>query len=165
MDKVLTTTLLTMAAVVAAVMVINTMIPVIGTSGSSVLSSSGAAAEQIKTNVEIIAVHAQTTTGTSTISVWIKNVGSVEVLAIDLSDVFVQEGNTTFTRYSYQAGTLDLDADEWTYEIQDGKSSWIIRATIKVTIAFNGEMGVNSRDYLVKFTTNNGIIDEESFSL
>ena len=155
-----------MAAVVAAVMVINTMIPVLGSSGSSVLSSSGAAAEQIKTDVEIIAVHSVTSSGTSTISLWIKNVGAVEVLAIDLSDVFVQEGNTTFARYSYDPGAAEaLTAGEWTYEIQDAATSWIPRATIKVTIEFSGEMGVASRDYIVQFTTNNGIIDEETFSL
>ena len=43
MDKVLVTTLLTMAAVVAAVMVVNTMLPALGRSTSAVLSSSTAA--------------------------------------------------------------------------------------------------------------------------
>ena len=151
-----------MAAVVAAVMVINTMIPVLGSSGSSVLSSSSAASDRIKTNVEIIAVHSLATTTTSTISVWIKNVGAAEVLAIDLSDVFVQEGTTSFQRYSY-ANTLDLEADSWTYEIQDSQPSWKPSTTIKLTIAFSGLMA--SGDYIVKFTTNNGVGDEESFSV
>ena len=171
MDKVLTTTLLTMAAVVAAIMVINTMIPVLGTSGSSILSSSGAAAEQIKTDVEIIAVHVETSTAwtTSSISVWIKNVGAAEVLAIDLSDVFVQAGTTSFTRYSFQGvGLTAVAADGWTYAIQDGKTSWTPRVTVKVTIAFTGEMGPNGngiQDYIVKYTTNNSVGDEETFSL
>ena len=102
-----------MAAVVAAVMVINTMIPVLGSSGSSVLSSSSAASDRIKTNVEIIAVHSQTSTSwsTSSISVWIKNVGAAEVLAINLSDVFVQEGTTSFQRYTYSGSTLLMFSD------------------------------------------------------
>ena len=102
MDKVLVTTLLTMAAVVASIMVINTVLPALGTSGSSVLSSSGAASDRIKTNIEIITVAG--TVGATTTYAWIKNVGAANVLAVSQGDLFWQQGTTAITRIAYDTG-------------------------------------------------------------
>ena len=106
MDKVIVTALLTIASIFAAVMVVNTMLPALGRSGSSVLGSSAASAEQIKTNVEIITV---TAIGTE-VYVWVKNVGAVEILSIDDSDVFLEDvGAASFDRMPYEA---PLPADD-----------------------------------------------------
>lgn len=70
MDKVLTTTLLTMAAVVATIMVINTMLPALGKASSSLISSTGAASDQIKTNLDV--VHVATNTSTNQIFVYVQ---------------------------------------------------------------------------------------------
>ena len=156
MDKVLVTALLTMAAVVAAVMVINTMLPALGSGGSSVLSSSSAASSQIKTNVDIIAVATETTT--PAVYVWIKNVGAADVLAITKSDVFLQTPST-YDRLDYDAGSSN---DTWLYSIADGETVWKPGNTIKVTIT---PASLAEGEYVVKFTTNNGVSDEESFSL
>ena len=72
MDKVLTTALLTIAAVVAAVMVVNAILPAVGTGSTSVVSSSRAAADRMKTAIEII--HATHTNGNGVLF-WVKNVG------------------------------------------------------------------------------------------
>ena len=94
MDKVIVTALLTMAGVIGAILVINTVLPALGRSGSSVLSSSSAASDIIKTDIKIIAVEA---TGTS-VYVWVKNVGSGNVLAISRGDAFLEDVGTSFTR-------------------------------------------------------------------
>ena len=89
MDKVIVTALLTAASVIAAVMVVNVVLPAVGKSGSSVLSSSSAAADQIKTHIEIIAVATDTTGAPEVIYVWVKNVGASIITSIDKSDLFV----------------------------------------------------------------------------
>ena len=155
MDKVLVTTLLTIAAVVAAVMVINTMLPALGSGGSSVLSSSGAASSQIKTNVNIIAVATETTT--PAVYVWIKNVGATDVLAITKSDVFLQTP-TDYIRMDYDA---DSEPNTWLYSIAENETVWKPGNTVKVTITLTS---LAEGEYVVKFTTNNGVSDEESFS-
>ena len=100
MDKVITTALLTIAAVIASVIVVNTMVPALGRGSSSVVGSSAVSAEQIKTNVEIITVTAISTE----IYVWVKNVGAVEILSIDDSDVFLKDvGAASFDRMPYEA--------------------------------------------------------------
>ena len=152
MDKVLVTTLLTIAAVVAAVMVINTMLPALGSGGSSVLSSSSVASSQIKTNVDIIAVSTNTTT--PAVYVWVKNVGATDVLAIDKSDVFLQTP-TDYIRMSYN------ETPGWVYIIENG-TVWKPGNTVKVTITLTS---LAEGEYVVKFTTNNGVSDEESFSV
>ena len=156
MDKVLVTTLLTMAAVVAAVMVINTMIPALGSSGSSVLSSSSAASDRIKTNVEIITVSASAST--TAVHVWIKNVGSSEVLAINQSDLFYQT-ETTFDRLAYNDTPT---ASTWRYDVEGG-GTWKPHSTVHVIITLASAPA--SGDYLVRFVTNNGVSDEESYSV
>ena len=97
MDKVLVTTLLTMAAVVAAVMVVNTMLPALGRSSSAVLSSSSAAADRLKTDTEIIHVSTDTTGSPELVYAWVKNVGAADILAITSSDLFFKT-DTTFDR-------------------------------------------------------------------
>jgi len=154
MDKVLVTALLTMAAVVAAVMVINTMLPALGSGGSSVLSSSSAASEQLKTSIDIIAVH----TDSPTVYVWIKNVGATNILAIDKADVFLQTPSD-FIRMSYNDGGGD---NTWRYDIAEGESTWKPGNTLEVTITSESAL---SGDYVVKFATYNGVSDEESFSV
>ena len=153
MDKVITTALLTMAAVVAAVMVINTMIPVLGRSGSSVLLASAAASDRIKTDIEIIAV----ATVTSTVQVWIKNIGSVDVGDIQNSDVFL-ETSIDFTRMDYSASS---SANTWRYELEGSATTWKPGNTLHVTITLGSPA---TGDNVVRFTTNNGDTDDESFS-
>ena len=108
MDKVLATTLLTMGAVVAAIMVVNTILPALGRSGSSVVSSSGAAASRLKTDVKVIHVSTDTTSTPAYIYVYVKNVGANNVLAIDQSDVFL-ETSTTFDRLTHTQVGLTTD--------------------------------------------------------
>ena len=156
MDKVITTALLTMAAVVAAVLVINTMLPALGRSGSSLLSSSGAAADRIKTNVEIIAVSA--TSRSSVVEVWVKNVGVADLLAIDHSDVFI-ESPSELIRAIHGPGV----PPNWTYAIEDvGGTILEPTRTAKLTITL---ASLPPGKYVLRFITNNGVQAEKAFSV
>ena len=155
MDKVLTTTLLTMAAVIAAVMVINTILPALGRSSSSLLSSTGAASERIKTDVKV--VHIATDSSANEVYIWVKNVGAAEVTAISDSDVF-HESTSTTTRLDYNTGSNPY----WNYNIEGTKTTWKPGVTIKITIFLASLPG---GDYEFRLITNNGESTEKSFSV
>ena len=157
MDKVLVTTLLTMAAVVAAVMVVNTMLPALGRSTSAVLSSSSAASARLKTDTEIIHVASDTSGSPKIVYAWVKNVGGAEITAIDSSDLFFKT-STTFDRLSYNAS---CSSDCWSYTIE-GDTIWRPGATIKVTINLTT---LATGDYLVRFITHNAVSAEKEFTV
>ena len=155
MDKVLVTTLLTMAAVVAAVMVVNTMLPALGRSTSAVLSSSTAASDRLKTDTEII--HVATDTATFKVYAWIKNTGASEITAIDSGDLFYKT-STTFDRLTYNAGAC---TDCWSYSIEDD-TVWNPGVTIKVTVHLTS---LATGNYLVRFVTRNAVVAEKEFTV
>ncbi len=157
MDKVLVTTLLTMAAVVAAVMVVNTMLPALGRSTSAVLSSSSAASARLKTDTEIIHVASDTSGSPKIVYAWVKNVGGAEITAIDSSDLFFKT-STTFDRLSYNAS---CSSNCWSYTIEDD-TIWRPGTTIKVTINLTT---LASGDYLVRFVTHNAVSAEKEFTV
>ena len=167
MDKVLVTTLLTMAAVVAAVMVVNTMLPALGRSTSAVLSSSTAASNRLKTDTEIIHVATDTSNPTKIVNAWVKNVGAANIDAIDLSDLFFLKtsATTSFARLTY--GANPCTADCWEYCIEGTTCSqagtpWKPGDTIKITIRL-GTLATG--DYLVRFITHNAVAAEKEFTV
>ena len=159
MDKVLVTTLLTMAAVVAAVMVVNTMLPALGRSTSAVLSSSTAASVRLKTDTEIIHVATDTTGSPKIVYTWVKNVGGAEITAIDSSDLFFKT-STTFDRLTYDASP-SCSAPCWSYAVEGG-GIWRPGATVKVTINLST---LAAGDYLVRFVTHNAVSAEKEFTV
>lgn len=165
MDKVITTAILSIAAVLAAVMVINAMLPALGESGSSVLSSSTAASEIIKTDTEIVVV----ATLSTEIYVWVKNVGSLDITEIDSMDVFLEVVGTGFTRMTYDTTSVTnnctaspASTNQWLYCYEDGETLWNPTYTIRVII----ELGSTpSGDYKIQIVTGNGVSAEKSFSV
>ncbi len=155
MDKVLVTTLLTMAAVVAAVMVVNTMLPALGRSTSAVLSSSTAASDRLKTDTEII--HVATDTATYKVYAWVKNTGVAEITAIDSGDLFYKT-SSTFDRLPYNS---DSCTDCWSYSIEDD-TVWNPGVTIKVTVHLTT---LPTGNYLVRFVTRNAVVAEKEFTV
>ena len=167
MDKVISTALLTIAAVLASVMVINAMLPALGESGGSVLSSSNEAAEIIKTDVEIISV----LSSSKEIYVWVKNVGVVEIEEIDKSDVFLDDVGTSFQRLSHDSTQDDTctfvpsAANDWAYCIEDSGGVWSAGATIKITIKLAKLASPPSGQYKITFGTSNGVTVDRTFSV
>ena len=165
MEKVIATALLTAAAVVATVMIINALLPSVSRGGSAIRSSSQASSSQIETDIDIIAVDSNGTT----VTVWIKNVGASNVLAINLSNLFVEKIDTSFTSMSFNvedtsptcSRSAPPAAGSWNFCREGGVTSWkpgdTVRFTMTLSIAASG-------DYKVQFITNNGVEAEKSFS-
>jgi hypothetical protein len=151
LDKIVVTALLLVAGVVSAVFVFNSLFPVITQSSDAMVSMERRADEQLKTQVQII--HA-TQTGANVV-VWVKNVGSVRIPAVDSSDLFFgPQGN--FARLPYGVGT-----PSWQYVVENG-TEWNPTATIRITIT--GFSPLDPGRYFIKLVLPNGISDESYLS-
>lgn len=155
MDKVLTTALLTIAAIVAAVMVVNAILPALGTGGGSVVSSSTAAADRIKTAIEII--HVAPPSGNE-VHFWVKNVGASEIQGIENADVFVEGSDEYRMQFGNAAPPTDCSGsandNKWFYNYEDANDSWTKSTTVRITVCVSGNAPT-----AVQFTTANGVTD------
>ncbi len=147
-----------MAAVVAAVMVVNTMLPALGRSTSAVLSSSTAASDRLKTDTEII--HVATDTVNFEVYAWIKNTGASEITAIDSGDLFYKT-STTFDRLPWDDDASCPGSSCWSYSIEDD-TVWNPGVTIKVTVHLTT---LPTGNYLVRFVTRNAVVAEKEFTV
>jgi len=153
-DKVLVTLLLIIAGVVCAVVVINSVYPAITGSSGAITDASSKIDDRIRSQVEIIQVAHEG----NDVYVWVKNVGSSRIVAVDKSDVFFGlQGN--FDRIPY--GDSGSDKPYWDYTIENG-TEWGPTATLKVTIHLES---ATEGTYYFKLVLHNGVADEEIYSI
>lgn len=163
MDKTVTTALLLIASVVAALALTNAFLPAVSRGSGALLTASAAVAERTKTDIQIVL--ATDNASANQIFAWMKNVGTEEVKAIDKSDLFLTTPSVV-KRFPYATGT-DCQAligeDEcWTYSLEEGATNWTQTKTIKVTIQLTS---VASGVYEIKFIVPNGASAEKEFSV
>lgn len=155
MEKAITTALLVIASVVAAVALVNAILPTVTLGSSAVASSSGALAERMRTDVDII--FAAGNTATNTVTFWAKNVGTQTVNVVERSDLFLTVPTTGARRIPYDTG-----AEKWTYVLEDSATEWSQTKTVKVTITLTSlATGV----YSIQFVLPNGAQAEKQFSV
>ena len=156
MDKVIVTGLLVIASVTAAVLVITTMLPSVSSSSQSIASAQREAAGRIRTSIEIIAVSSNAN-GTQ-IDVWVKNVGTKTITAIDRSDVFlVQEGSRFDAMTYHQAGGLN------TWRTDSPDPTWSRGDTLHIIIEIDPSEPVGDGAHALIVSTPNGITAAKSF--
>lgn len=154
MDKVIVTTLLIIAGVVAAVVLYNAVYPAVIQSGDALTSRQRRMDERLNSQIEIIHAAPYGVT-TKTAYVWVKNIGSSRISSIERCGVFFgPDGN--FTRIPYGTGN-----SHWTYEIEGDDTEWDPTTTLKIIIDY--EETLDGR-YFVKVVLPNGISDEYYFS-
>lgn len=153
MDKVITTTFLIIVSVVCAVLVFNAVYPAVIRSSYAMTSMTIRVDDRLKSQIEII--HATGDAVNDEAYVWVKNVGSLRIAAVERCDVFFgPEGD--FARIPYGSG-----ASYWTYEVEND-NEWVPTATLKITITSTISSGIR---YFVKVAIPNGVSDEDYFSV
>jgi archaellum component FlaG (FlaF/FlaG flagellin family) len=171
MDKVLSTILLVVAAVVCVTLVINAVYPAIMSSSGAMSSASARMNERMRSQVEII--HAageldengdwQDTNSNNyfDVFVWVKNVGAEPVDDVKRCDVFLNGNQTVWAwiPHTYYAGE---DFPRWDYVIENG-SEWSTATTLKIEISYASPLA--SGEYCVKTLTPNGVSDDYYFSM
>lgn len=156
MDKVIVTGLLIIGSVTAALVVILTIGPSVSNSSQSVLQTQREASVRIKTDIEIIAVAANSS-GTL-IDAWVKNVGVAPIMGLSTSDVFVV---TAGVRYDSMVYATSGD-NTWTELPPD--STWERGQTLHMAITLPAGDPLTSGNHTIRVSTPNGIIAERVFS-
>jgi len=166
LDKAIVTAFMVMVGVVCAVLVFNAVYPAIVLSSDAMTSMKGRIDGRLNSQIEV--VHAtgeldsngqwQDTNadGDFDVFVWVKNVGSLRVSALERCDVFFgEEGN--FSRIAYGQGN-----PHWELQLEND-TDWNPTATLKITIHYSSAL--SSGRYFFKMVTPNGVSDEYYFSM
>jgi flagellar protein FlaG len=151
--------MLTIAAIVAIVAVVNAVLPSVSRTSGALISASGAVEDRIASQVEI--VHATGQDGDPDADVWVKNTGASTVDAIDRVDVFFGPDGD-FQRITPGADSSCV-APCWYYEIENA-SSWEPTATLHITIKEDANLATGTT-YYIKIVTPNGIADSKFFTV
>lgn len=158
MEKAITTILLTVASVVAMLVVVNATFPTVSRTSGAIISAGSVLTDRIKTDVEI--VHAGGETGSSTALVWVKNVGSSNIVAVDRSDLFFGV-DTNFARIP--SGGPGCVAPCWESTVENS-TTWEPTATLRITVHLDAPLEPGST-YFVKVVLSNGAVDSRYFTL
>lgn len=161
--------LLTIAAVVTSVVVVNAVYPAVTQGSGSLTSATNRVSERLETQVTIIQATGELNSsgawvdtnsdGDFDIYFWVKNVGGSRITNISESDVYVGPvGNFQRIKYTdYASGVKPY----WTYSIENG-TEWWTADTIKVTIHYSSTQSAGT--HWGKFVAPNGVSHELTFS-
>ncbi len=161
MSDVISVSIITIASVICAAMLVTAVYPAVNRATSSVISSSVTLGDRIETSVDIIAESNESCYE----YVWVKNTGTSQLAEaqIERSDIFFGEiGN--FQRITYDS--VLASAPCWNYSIENdntGNGRCDTGETIKITIKSTAEL--TAGDYFFQIVLYNGISDEDTFSI
>ncbi|PKB78831.1 MAG: hypothetical protein BZY88_16450 [SAR202 cluster bacterium Io17-Chloro-G9] len=155
MEKAITTSLLIIASIVAAMALINAVIPAMGKSASALATANSTTADRIRTDIEII--HATGDDSANVITVWVKNVGTKKISTITSSDIILTKPSSVASLPYVDGCTSEC----WDYSLEGGASDWSRAVTVKFTLKTAVATGV----YTVRITSPNAASATEDFSV
>jgi len=165
MDKAITSALLITISMIMVVMLFNVAYPAIIEGGDTISKMTSRSQDRMSTQVSI--VHAASeldslgnwndtqTLGHFEVFVWVKNIGSSRIPAVDRLDVFFgPEGN--YVRVPHQSETGGA-MPYWTWQIEND-TEWKPTATLKITLHYPAALA--SGRYFLKVSTPVGVADD-----
>ena len=171
MDKVLSTILLMVAAVVCVTLVMNAVYPAITSSTGALGSASARMNERMRSQVEIINVAGEldsdgdwqdtNSNGYFDVFVWMKNVGTTSVVDVERCDVFLA-GNQTVWAWIPHADFAEGTFPQWDYAIENG-AEWGTATTLRIEVSY--ESALSPGEYDIKVLIPNGVADDYFFSM
>ena len=160
MDKVITTGLLIIASVVAAIALINAVIPAVSDSSGALSAANASAADRIRTDIEIVHVASDAdVVSEDQILVWVKNIGHNKIPLIESSDIFLTTP-TTVKRLSHGSSS---GAEYWDYVVENG-TDWTQAVTVKMTLHLADD-SVTAGSYSVSVAVYNAVSAAKDFSV
>jgi flagellar protein FlaG len=160
MDKAITSGLPIIASIVAAVALINAVIPAMNESSGALVTANSIAADRIRTDIEIVHVASDTSSPTEDqIIVWVKNIGHNRIQPVESGDIFLTMPSTV-KRLSHGSSS---GSEYWDYTIENG-TSWGQAVTVKMTLHLaNGS--VTTGTYSVSVSVYNAVSASKDFSI
>jgi archaellum component FlaG (FlaF/FlaG flagellin family) len=154
MDKVIVTVLLIIGGVVASFAIFNGVYPALQRSSSAINTATDQVDDQIKSQIKIINI----SNNTSTIQVWVKNVGRTLIANSENTDVFLyHEGNVIRIAF----GSSGSPFPYWNYQLTGNSTLWEPSVTNEININLDSPLSAGL--YQVKVVIPNGISDEITF--
>ena len=154
MEKVITTAMLVIASLVAALALINAVLPATGKSAGALATANSEAAKRIKTDIDVIYATGNTS---GTITIWVKNVGAQVINSVKDSDIIVSKPGGV-SRLSYESG---CSTECWDFTLEDSASAWSTTVTVKFTVTTSVAAG----SYSVSVAAPNGVTAVKDFSV
>ena len=154
MEKAITTALLIIASLVAALALINAVLPATGKSSSALATANSEAAKRIKTDIDVIYATGNTS---GTITIWVKNVGTQIIRPVKDSDIIISKPSGV-SRLSYVS---DCSSECWDFTLEDSAADWTTAVTVKFTVTTSVDPG----SYSVSVAAPNGITAVKDFSV
>lgn len=168
-DKIIITTLLIVAGVVATVLAMHSIFPAIVRSSNSVVRIADRMDDRIQSQISVVFAASELdktgvwvdtdADGKFDVWVWVKNVGASRILGIDQVDVFFGKAGS-FQRIPYFADAGG-SFPQWNFTIEND-TEWTSTATLKITIHYSAALARDT--YLVKVITPAGAYAEQYFS-
>jgi hypothetical protein len=166
-DKVITSMLLIIAAIVATVVVVNAVLPSVQRTSSDIAAASDVVGRRLRSDVKIIETSG--VAGDDFVQIWAKNVGASNIPSLNKIDVFFGETDD-FERIGYDEEDTCPNPSPpprsencWQYTLEND-SEWAPYATLRITIylTYNLETG---KDYVSTIVLPNGLIASKVFTL
>jgi hypothetical protein len=122
----------------------------------STLATAGAAEKEIAlTRIKVIYA---TNSSDSQVDIWVKNIGTNQIVALDKMDVYFGKLN-----YVQSIPYNETSSPSWTFSNLDG-NIWPQKETIQLSISYDGTLERNV-NYLARISTPNGVSDDYIFSI
>ena len=153
--------ILIIASVIVAGLITGVVITKVGTFEGYYTATTEAQKEKMLTKFEII--HVTPITGNSTsVYVWMKNIGLTPILELGSADVYF--GKVNAVGYAGYADGTDNPPDWGFADGTTTSSVWSEGQTIKIDIENDVDL-VSSQSYVVQFVLSNGVTDDHIFSV
>lgn len=164
MDKTITTALLIIISMIMVMMLFNVAYPAVMSGSDSLSNMTYRVEERMSQQISVIHIAAELDSsgwwvdngnGLFEVFVWVKNIGTARITAIEQFDVFFgAEGN--YTRIPHQS-TAGGSYPYWSAQVESG-TNWSPTATLRITFHYNTALAQGR--YYMKVVTPNGVTDE-----
>lgn len=151
--------MLTIAAIVSIVAVVNAVLPSVSRTSGALVSASGVVEDRIASQIDI--VHATGQNGNADAKVWAKNIGASTIDPMSRADVFFGPADN-FARIPQ--GSAGCAAPCWEYTFENQTTTWEPTSTVRITIHAADNLTTGTT-YYVKIVTPNGIADSKFFTV
>jgi hypothetical protein len=166
-DKVITSMLLIIAAIVATVVVINAVLPAIQRTSSDIAAASDVVGGRLRSDVRI--VETAGVAGEDFVQIWAKNVGASNIPSLEKIDVFFGETDD-FERIGYDEEDTCPNPSPpprsencWQYVLEND-TEWAPYATLRITVYLTYDLEAD-KNYVSTIVLPNGLIASKVFTL
>lgn len=161
-EETISTAILTVATIIAAVVLLNAIYPALYSASGSILSMNSVTVDRMQTDMNVLTEYPSTEGGGNFVLVaWVKNTGNTVIKQSDLglADAYLYTGNGVAVRISQAGG-----AKHWEYSLLggNGDANWDPGETLQATVHYGSSLPSGTMKFRLALA--NGVYAEDAFS-